>query len=324
MEKTNSIKGFVKSAQVAEILTAGYKSGQNVILYGPGGYGKSEMTTQFLRQIGARKDQVTVKSLSVGTSVDDLFGGINMKVLKKEGKIQYNLEDSVFSTPYLVLEEAFDAPLRVLESLKDTLTSGWVRNGAQQWKVQTKFIIVCTNRSKSELIEDESSKALMERFPLSLEVKWESHTLLDYKNLVNKVFGECPKTVSALLKYMLESISEDPSKQPPSPRTVVRMVQVFQAAGLNALKYMDGLPNIDRAIENLHEIVRIAEKRKKHAELFLSLEEEKEAFSATTSYGEIQDFTRRVQELRFFNDVIENNEIEKQIEQLTDITSMFV
>lgn len=304
------VQGFVKSAQVAEILSAGNKSGQNVILYGAGGYGKSEMSTAFLRQIGARKEQITIKSCSVGTSVDDLFGGINMKVLQEEGRIEYNLDYSIFSTPYLILEECFDAPLRVLEALKDTLTSGWVRNGSQQYQIKTKFIIVCTNRSKEELIEDASSAALMERFPLSLKVEWDSHTWADYEELIQTVFGSIPETVEVLLKYILESIKEDSGKRPPAPRTVVRMVKVFQAAGVAGIKYMDGLPNVQRAIENLNSEMAKAVKVKEFEKLISELGILKSQFGDNTPYAEIKSYLEKVDLLSTYNKWIKKEDIE--------------
>lgn len=246
------LKGFIKSREVAEVLLTGLHSGQNVVLHGPGGYGKSEMALEFLRAIGARNEQVQVKSLSTGTLLDDLFGGVNIRALSETGELLYNVEKSVFSTPYLILEEAFDAPPRVLEGLKDVLTSGYIRNGLQSYEVKTKFIIVCTNRSKSELATDESSRALMERFPLSLRVEWDSHTLNDYRSLIETVFNHpMDDSLDAVLGYILDSIKEDESARPPAPRTVVRMHKILRAAGVRALRFLDGVPNISRAIEYL-------------------------------------------------------------------------
>lgn len=260
------IKGFIKSAKVAQVLNTAHKSGENVVLYGPGGYGKSEMIQAFLRSVGARQEQITVKALSVGTTLDDLLGGINLKTLRETGEISYNVHQSIFSTPYLVLEEAFDAPVRVLEGLKDILTSKQIRNGQQLYNIKTKFIIVATNRSKKELSEDDSSKALMERFPLSLRVYWDSHNLNDYQELISKIFGEQNSTFDVLMSYMLESIEEDESKNPPAPRTVVRAFKVLKNTGVEGLRFLDGLPNIDRAIDNLaeqQEKIRQQEKERK-------------------------------------------------------------
>ena len=285
---------FYKSEEVFEVLEAAHLSRQNVVLYGPGGYGKSEMTAQFLRNIGARDHQVTIKALSAGTSIDDLFGGVNMKVLQDTGEIIYNVEKSIFSTPYLVLEEAFDAPVRVLESMKDVLTSKRIRNGAQSFEIKTKFIIVCTNRSKEELSEDNSSKALMERFPLSLKVHWDSHTVEDYMEMLKGVFGELPAEIESLLKYVVK-LCTDAQIDPPAPRTVVRLVTVFKTAGIRACRFMDGIYGIDKAIESViaeqAKIRLIAQQNRDH-DLLL---ERRKGLSLDMPYSEIQAYNKAVQ-----------------------------
>lgn len=287
------IKGFIKSKEVFNVLMAGNKSGQNVVLYGRGGYGKSEMSLAFLRQLGASDKEIQVKSLSVGTTTDDLFGGINVRRLKETGEIHYNLNASIFSTPYLILEEAFDAPVRVLESLKDVLTSKKVRNGNQVWEIKTKFIIVCTNRAKSEVVTDESSAALLERFPLSLEVGWKTHTLRDYQELIECVKGESSETFNTLIQYMIESIKEDESQLPPSPRTVVRMYNVLKTAGIDALRFMDGLPNIQHAIKNIDTLNMLTMKAGQLRAAFRQLKEKGDE----ASLSEIKRHNKEVKDL---------------------------
>jgi MoxR-like ATPase len=322
------IKGFIKSKKVAQVLNTAHKSGENVVLYGPGGYGKSEMVQAFLRSIGARQEQITVKALSVGTTLDDLLGGINLKTLRETGEISYNVHQSIFSTPYLVLEEAFDAPVRVLEGLKDILTSKQIRNGNQVYNIKTKFIIVATNRSKKELSEDDSSKALMERFPLSLRVYWDSHSLADYQELISKIFGEQNSTFDALISYMLESIEEDESKQPPSPRTAVRGFKVLKSTGIEGLRFLDGLPNIDRAIDNLAEQQRKIqqyENEKNHVfyarDELNALMEEHKAFTDDATLKQVKEFNEDIDEAIWkweaeLNDETLQNELNDVIEQI--------
>jgi MoxR-like ATPase len=307
------MKGFVKSEKVEAVLTAAYKSGQNVVLYGKGGYGKSEMAVAFLRSVvNARENQICVKSLSVGTTLDDLLGGINIKELKETGCLQYNVSQSVFSAPFLILEEAFDAPVRVLEGLKDILTSGKIRNGLQTYKVQTKFIIVCTNRSKSELVEDESTAALMERFPLSYKVEWDSHSLADYQRLIKTVIcEEINEEFEALLSYILESIKEDQSKAPPCPRTVIRAYKIHKAAGVEALQFLDGLPNIERALSGVKEALKVVQKKK---QLVLKLDELWDykilRLSEESSWKVIQEYITKVKALKDWagSDLVRENE----------------
>lgn len=291
------IKGFIKSELVHEVLEAGRLTKQNVVLYGPGGYGKSEMSLAYLKEHYRDKD-VSVKALSVGTTVDDLLDGINIKTLKDTGEIIYNVDKSIFASKVLILEEAFDAPVRVLEGLKDILTSGKIRNGSQQWDIKTEFIVVCTNRSKDELITDASSRALMERFPLSLHVTWNTHTLSDYKELCRTVFNRENPDFTAIMSYIIESISEDESKLPPSPRTAVRMFKVLDLFGKEGLKYMDGLPNINRALEYINEYKLLEARKKEFTKRFKDLIESKKRILETNpTLNEIKEFNKKLNNL---------------------------
>lgn len=291
------IKGFIKSELVHEVLEVGRQTNQNVVLYGPGGYGKSEMSLAYLREHYKEKD-IAVKALSVGTTVDDLLGGINIKTLKDTGEVIYNVDKSIFASKVLILEEAFDAPVRVLEGLKDILTSRKVRNGSQQWDIKTEFIIVCTNRSKDELTTDASSRALMERFPLSLHVKWNTHSLSDYKELCLAVFNKEHPDFTALMSYMLQSISKDESKLPPSPRTAVRMFKVLDQFGKEGLKYMDGLPNINRALEYFNEYKITQQRKEEFIKKFNELRETKiELLDSNPKLNDILEFNNKMRDL---------------------------
>lgn len=292
------IKGFIKSELVHEVLEVGRQTNQNVVLYGPGGYGKSEMSLAYLKEHYKEKD-IAVKALSVGTTVDDLLGGINIKTLKDTGEVIYNVDKSIFASKVLILEEAFDAPVRVLEGLKDILTSRKVRNGSQQWSIKTEFIIVCTNRSKDELTTDASSRALMERFPLSLHVTWNTHSLSDYKELCLTVFNKENPDFTALMSYMLESIAEDESKRPPVPRTAVRMFKVLDQFGKEGLKYMDGLPNINRALEYISEYRVIQERKEEFVKrMKKSIETGQQLVQLNPTLSEIKAFNLKLRELR--------------------------
>ncbi len=103
-----------------------------------------------------------------------------MKLFNKTGEIQYLVENSFMNHEYVIFEEAFDAPVYVLTILKDILTSRELRNGHQVFPIKTKMIVICTNHSRSVIADDLSIKALMERFPLELEVKWQSYHLYSH------------------------------------------------------------------------------------------------------------------------------------------------
>jgi len=269
-KKMNEIKGFIKSEKVAEILNSGFESGMNAVLFGRGGFGKSEMAYSFLEQKGVDASDIMVKSLSVGTMLDDLLGGLNIKTIQKTGFQEFNVNLSIFSKPYLILEEAFDAPVRVLEGLKDIITSKQIRNGLQTYDIKTKFIIICTNRPKDQIAKDDSSKALMERFPLSLEVGWDNPRYMDYKKLIT-VKGKKPSDdYLSLIKFVIESISET-EDLPPSPRMALNLSKIVDTCGIHSARYLDGMPNIEHAVnwvaENQEKLNRQKEQEQKQAKI---------------------------------------------------------
>src|SRR4029078_3038105 len=110
-----------------------------------------------------------------GTTTDKLFGGLDLKLFNEEGKIQYLVENSFMNDEFVIFEELFDAPDYILEQLKDILSSGVFRNGTQVFPIKTKLIICCTNKTREQFSKNDSLKALMERFPLEHEVKWDSY-----------------------------------------------------------------------------------------------------------------------------------------------------
>ena len=96
-----------------------------------------------------------VQSFGEGMDEARLYGGLDLPALEAgaEARIQYRPEHSFLAADIAVFEELFDSPASVLLSLKDTLTSGALRNGAQQFTMQTSCIVSATNRSPQEVAD---------------------------------------------------------------------------------------------------------------------------------------------------------------------------
>lgn len=222
---------FIHYDDVVNVLSLGYKLGKNVLLYGPGGHGKSEMTEAFFR---AMNIEPFVQTCGEGTTAEILFGGINAAKAREEGVIEFLVENSWMAHEYVILEEGLDADIMTLAVMKDTLTSGVFRNGSQQYKIKTKMVVILTNRSKEEVAEDDSAKAFLERFPYTLHVKWPSYDRKDFKSLFKTVFGKDNRLLS-------ETIPEARKRNVISPRTAVWMYETYEEAGLDSLIYLDGI-----------------------------------------------------------------------------------
>jgi len=185
---------FIYSESVVDILMAGIEMGKNVLLYGRGGHGKSEITQlvlDTLKKEGFIESEPFVQAFGDGMTEDKLFGGMNIIKYREEGVLEFLPEYSFLNHEIVVFEEIFDAPPQVLLSLKDVMTSGYLRNGNQRFKAKTKVIIGLTNKSKEDFSESSDSlKALAERFPLTYKTEWSKYGKLDFMRLFKKVFDE--------------------------------------------------------------------------------------------------------------------------------------
>lgn len=229
IENPNSIKSFVYMDNVNKILNVALNTEENIILFGKGGYGKSEYTIEFLRELGIEPFVLTMGS---GMTTDRLFGGLDLRTFNETGKIEYLVENSFMNHEYVIFEELFDSPDFILEQLKDILSSGYFRNGTQIVPIRTKLIVCCTNKTREEFAKNNSLKALMERFPLELEVKWDNHNRITYENLLNTKLG----FADPLLTYVLEQYASQGVTI--SPRIAIKAAKIIAQCGPDSLNFI--------------------------------------------------------------------------------------
>jgi len=222
---------FVFMDKTVSILNVGFSTAKNVILYGPGGHGKSEITLDFLKAKGI---DPFIQTMGTGMTTDRLFGGLNIPTFETTGKIEYLVENSFMNHEYVIFEELFDAPDFILEQLKDILSSGVFRNGTQIFPIETKFIICCTNRTRDEFSKNMSLKALMERFPLELNVIWDNYTEISYNKLLESKFGV--DNVDPVIPYLLQEYAKNGITI--SPRVAVTAYQVYDECGPESLSFI--------------------------------------------------------------------------------------
>jgi len=222
---------FVFMDKTVNILNVGFSTAKNVILYGPGGHGKSEITLDFLKAKGI---DPFIQTMGTGMTTDRLFGGLDIPTFETTGKIEYLVHNSFMNHEYVIFEELFDAPDFILEQLKDILSSGVFRNGTQIFPIETKFIICCTNRTRDEFSKNMSLKALMERFPLELNVIWDNYTEISYNKLLESKFGE--GEVDPVIPYLLQEYAKNNIVI--SPRVAVTAYQVYDQCGPESLSFI--------------------------------------------------------------------------------------
>ena len=213
---------FVYIDPTKKALELSFNCNENIILYGKGGHGKSELVEWFLHNKGITP---FVKTMGAGTTTESLFGGMDIKKFNDTGMLEYLVENSFMNHEYVIFEELMDAPDYILEQLKDIITSKKFRNGSQVFHIKTKLIICCTNRTRDEFSKNDSLKALMERFPLEQKVEWDSYNRTTYGFMFKTLFGKNYKT----LEYILEKLAQADSIV--SPRTAVKAAKILDANG---------------------------------------------------------------------------------------------
>jgi len=223
---------FIRHEKIARILALAVESGKNVLLWGPGGHGKSEMVELALKQVAAESD-IYVQSFGEGMDEATLWGGLDFRALETEKVLRYFPENSFLAKPYAVFEEIFDAPASVLLALKDTLTAKRLRKGGQQFGMATKSIIAITNKDPDEISDmGPAAAALVERFPLQLMVDWDSYESRDYNELFGKVGPRLPGAdLNGTQRVLAEIIAKASANGDViSPRTAVHALGVVKTA----------------------------------------------------------------------------------------------
>jgi MoxR-like ATPase len=265
----NTTTGFVFMEDVGKILNLAINTEENVILYGKGGYGKSEYTMEHLRELGIEPYVITMGS---GMTTDRLFGGLDLQKFNETGKIEYLVENSFMNHEYVIFEELFDAPDFILEQLKDILSSGCFRNGTQLFPIQTRVIVCCTNKTREEFAKNTSLRALMERFPLELEVKWDNHNRITYEKLLNTKLG----FADPMLTYILEQYAM--AGNIISPRIALKSAKIIAQCGPDSLNFIadfsskpDVLKNAIAKFQSIFEINELVMKMTQSVAEFESL-----------------------------------------------------
>lgn len=197
----------------------------NLILWGPGGYGKSEISAMFLEEITGERPFVV--NMSQSTTTAEIWGGVNIPDLIEKKEWGFNIENSFLQHEYVIFEEGLEPRPKVLSALKHLLTSGWFEvAGAQPIQIKTKGIIIVTNVDTAQFMSSEEDRALLERFPLSQRVSWENLNTAQRIEASRSVVGKFDP--DGMISDMLANkIAERATSQRMSPRIIGRIVHAL-------------------------------------------------------------------------------------------------
>ena len=251
-----------------------------------------------------------VITMGTGMTTDRLFGGLDIPTFNQTGKIEYLVENSFMNHEYVIFEEMFDAPDFILEQLKDILSSGVFRNGTQVFPIQTKFIVCCTNRTRDEFSKNMSLKALMERFPLELNVVWDNYTDIAYNKLLTERFGE----IDPVIPFILQEYAKNGIVI--SPRVAITAYTVFEKCGPESLGFIaefakkpslvaEGLKKYEAAA-TLRDLAGLMQDHYQLLDLN-PLSNQTELTSFNETLVEYENMLKKVKSLKVSDDLIDNH-----------------
>lgn len=256
-------QSFVFIEEIARIIALAFTGKKNVIVFGPGGHGKSAMIQKVIDELNLN-GETFYQFFGEGMDESRLFGGLDFKKLEEEKVLEYYPEKSFLNSRIAVFEELFDAPASVLLALKDVLTAKELRNGSQRFKMKTEIIICLTNKEPNEISDlGPAAHALIERFPLQLNLKWKDYSAKSYLTMFEKVASSLGGPILNGFKAVLAEILAKATAEGNfvSPRTAVHAFQVCQSAAkmrganhvdkqdLTDLRFLPGLEGLAETIQ---------------------------------------------------------------------------
>jgi len=182
-------KDFVFQEQAIRKIYVAAATCKNGLFFGPGGFSKSKLIKHFFKILGI---PVVYKIGHVQSTVEDLLGMPNIKKMMDESKIETAFENSVFSTPsVLILEEFMDCPPAVAAALKDVLTERGFREGNTFKESKISSVFIVGNKSPEDIADNDSLKAFYdERFPFQLRMIWDDFSAHSYMKFFKIYFKE--------------------------------------------------------------------------------------------------------------------------------------
>jgi len=241
------IKGqFVFADHVVQALTVGLTCKKNILLYGTGGHAKSQICKAVIDQFYT-SDQIFKQQFGIASNLEAILGSMVPETYMKTGKRVYDHSESFMEFPCFVAEEILDAPFKVLEQLKDIMTSGRYCPRKVCYKSRNEVIIGCTNvdpfdwASKGTPSEQSSKKAFLDRFQVIVKVEWENYGEMEYKKLFDTVKPGNGAKLAVLATICSRSVKAGKFI---SPRTAIHLSDMYMAMGLEGISYSEIPPAV--------------------------------------------------------------------------------
>lgn len=198
--------GLVGKEKVMKLGLLSILSGENMILVGPPGTAKSEISRR-LREILADTDSETYFEylFTKFTTPEEIFGPLSIKQLQND-KFERNTEGYMPSSRIVFLDEIFKANSSILNTLLTILNERVFHNGLKREKTPLISLIGASNELP---FENDELTALYDRFLIRVVVGYvsddEIEELLDIKETDMEIPAEIKFTESDLNEIKNES-----------------------------------------------------------------------------------------------------------------------
>lgn len=117
---------------------------QHMVMIGPGGTAKSQMSRDFAgRIIGGNYFET---QLHEATTPDHLLGPVNIKGMVEDGTVRHNIEGMLPTAHFALIDEVFNGNQVVLHALQDILNERAFHNGGQVVLTPLRSAVMGTNK----------------------------------------------------------------------------------------------------------------------------------------------------------------------------------
>ena len=227
---------FLKHEDLVEDIHTILSMGNNMIIQGDGGFGKSDIVNSVCKQLEL---DVNYLVCNESTTVSDVLGPIDINNYLDGKGYERDFEKGVFrGEGVLVIEEAFDAPADVITAIKDVMSRKKLvhKNGHVESLVSN--VILITNVLVEDLPKSPSISALLSRFVIThtVDCKWSKE---DYYNLLSLRF---PFMDTDLVEYLSMVFSLSTGM---SPRKALDIAPIIERKGTSFLNRVLDLKESD-------------------------------------------------------------------------------
>lgn len=194
---------------------------EHMLLMGKPGTGKSQFALKALEQI--ENSNLFKAHITKQTTEEYVFGPLNFKEFKENGKMVHNTEDGILEADYAFLDEFFDGSDVLLRSLLGVLNERqWMKAQGVQAKLKT--AVLTSNYTR----ENEVTEAILDRILFKTEIKplkSKSDYIKVYKGYLNQNLSK-PKKLNNKELEAVWDLMKDP-KSVDFPDEVIKIYHDF-------------------------------------------------------------------------------------------------